>query len=427
MSEIPAEERLKAESLPVGQYLNIYGTTNAKVNFRSGPSTDAARKGTLNAGENVYIIANEVGGDGAVWSRVSVNGDEGYLKSEFLDAMSLDSSNRYNQSQASPAPVYTAVPALTEEPTAAPTAEPSAEPTAEPTTEPSAEPAVVLTAESLPVGQMINVYGITNAKVNFRAAPASDSARKGSLSSGKHVYIIRNEVGNDGSIWSRVNADGEEGYLKSEFVNVMSLDDSNSYNQAQSSPAPVYTATPAPTAEPTPVPTAEPTPVVTPEPTAEPTEKPTPEPVEVDEIQNRYVKTSKNVNFRKEASTNSSSMAVASSAIITEGSMARIPAIATRCFWPPDSWWGAESANRFIRTAESALSIRGIISSEGIPRFSRPKATSSFTTVATIWLSGFWKIITRRAAWKQARYCWSRLCMWMCWFPMSTWAILWAT
>ena len=79
--------------------------------------------------------------------------------------------------------------------------------------------------------------------------------------------------------------DGEEGYLKSEFVNVMSLDDSNSYNLAQSSPAPVYTATPAPTAEPTPAPTAEPTPVITPEPTAEPTEKPTPEPVELDEIQ----------------------------------------------------------------------------------------------------------------------------------------------
>ena len=100
-----------------------------------------------------------------------------------------------------------------------------------------------------------------------------------------------------------MNVDGQEGYLKSEFINVMSLNDSNSYNQAQSSPAPVYTATPAPTAEPTAEPTPEPTAVITPEPTAEPTEKPTPEPVELDEIQNRYVKTSKNVNFRKEAST----------------------------------------------------------------------------------------------------------------------------
>ncbi len=134
----------------------------------------------------------------------------------------------------------------------------------EPVAELTAEPDVILTAESLPVGQMINIYGITNAKVNFRSGPATDSAGKGSLSSGKHVYIIMNEVGNADSIWSRVNVDGQEGYLKSEFINVMSLDDSNTYNQAQSSPAPVYMAIPTPTAEPTEKPTPEPTPTLVP-------------------------------------------------------------------------------------------------------------------------------------------------------------------
>ena len=82
-------------------------------------------------------------------------------------------------------------------------------------------------------------------------------------------------------------------------------------------------------------------------------------------------------------------MAVASSAISTEGSMARMPATATRCFCPPESMWGAESAYLLICTAARADSTRGYISSVGTPMFSSPKATSSLTTVATIWLSGF--------------------------------------
>ena len=41
-------------------------------------------------------------------------------------------------------------------------------------------------------------------------------------------------------------------------------------------------------------------------------------------------------------------------------------------------------------TVRSASSTRRRISSEGTPRFSGAKATSSSTTFATIWLSGFW-------------------------------------
>ena len=37
-----------------------------------------------------------------------------------------------------------------------------------------------------------------------------------------------------------------------------------------------------------------------------------------------------------------------------------------------------------------ASSTRARISAGGTPRFSNAKATSSSTTVATIWLSGFW-------------------------------------
>ncbi|MPN35474.1 hypothetical protein SDC9_182972 [bioreactor metagenome] len=44
----------------------------------------------------------------------------------------------------------------------------------------------------------------------------------------------------------------------------------------------------------------------------------------------------------------------------------------------------------------SAFSTRWRISWGGIPRFSQPKATSSSTMVATIWLSGFWNTMPAR-------------------------------
>ena len=84
-----------------------------------------------------------------------------------------------------------------------------------------------------------------------------------------------------------------------------------------------------------------------------------------------------------------SSMAVGSSMSSTSGSMARAPAMATRCFCPPESMCGALAAYFCMPTARSAASTRSRISCGFTPRFSRPKATSSSTIVATIWLSGF--------------------------------------
>ena len=86
-------------------------------------------------------------------------------------------------------------------------------------------------------------------------------------------------------------------------------------------------------------------------------------------------------------------MAVASSSTRTSGSMASIPAMAIRCFWPPESIWGALLAYFSIPTAFNASFTRRRISSGGTPRFSGPKATSSSTMVVTIWLSGFWNTI----------------------------------
>ena len=86
-----------------------------------------------------------------------------------------------------------------------------------------------------------------------------------------------------------------------------------------------------------------------------------------------------------------SSMAVGSSRTMHRGSMAMTPAMAMRCFCPPERRWGACSRYWYMPTAFNASSTRRRISSGGTPRFSGAKATSSSTTLATIWLSGFWK------------------------------------
>ena len=88
-----------------------------------------------------------------------------------------------------------------------------------------------------------------------------------------------------------------------------------------------------------------------------------------------------------------SSIEVASSKIITEGSKAVTPAIATRCFCPPESRAGSFVLKSLIFTISRTRVTRSSISSRGNPIFSNPKAISSSTVVPTNWLSGFWNTI----------------------------------
>ena len=88
-----------------------------------------------------------------------------------------------------------------------------------------------------------------------------------------------------------------------------------------------------------------------------------------------------------------SSIAVDSSKIMHRLLIAITPAMATRCFCPPDKLYDGRRAYFVIPTASRASSTLFLISFGGIPRFSHPNATSSSTIVATIWLSGFWNTI----------------------------------
>ena len=85
-----------------------------------------------------------------------------------------------------------------------------------------------------------------------------------------------------------------------------------------------------------------------------------------------------------------SSMADASSSMRIFGSMPSTPAMATRCFWPPDRAFVSCFSKPTRPTCLSASRTRRASSGVSTPRFSGPNATSSSTSEATSWSSGFW-------------------------------------
>ena len=82
-----------------------------------------------------------------------------------------------------------------------------------------------------------------------------------------------------------------------------------------------------------------------------------------------------------------SSAAVGSSSTSTRGRSARIAAMATFCFWPPERVAISRSRRSEMPTVSSVSAARASIWSCGTPKFSRPKSISSSTTDATICVS----------------------------------------
>ena len=82
-----------------------------------------------------------------------------------------------------------------------------------------------------------------------------------------------------------------------------------------------------------------------------------------------------------------SSAAVGSSSTSTRGRMARMAAMATFCFCPPESVAISRSRRLEMPTVSSVWTTRSSIWSWGTPKFSRPKSISSSTTEATICVS----------------------------------------
>ena len=259
-----------------GVMLNRYGKTNAgKLAFREQPDADGRLITRLDKETYVYLLRAELNDAGDSWTYVEINGQRGYIKTEFLDMLTAEDSDLYNSTLASPAPVYSEqevfpTPAPTEEPTPteAPTEEPT--PTETPTQVPTDTP-----APEIPVGEMINRYGKTNSNVNFRTEASTNSKNKGNLKKNTNVYLIYTLENELGETWTYAMVNGKTGYIMTNYLDLLTAEDSAAL-EAKASPVPTFTLEDI-------FPTAEPTEVVTIEATDEPTVPPTETPTEAPE------------------------------------------------------------------------------------------------------------------------------------------------
>ena len=373
--ETKEAEPTPAPTIPENELINRYGVTNKKVFFRSGPSTDDSKIGELKKNTPVYMIYTENNAKGVLWTYAEVDGKRGYVKTEFLDALTEEDSNATAGRLGAEPHVYTMeeYTALTkpeegtkdegQQPAGETgntdnTGEKAAEPENTEYSEPKAEipqpendrsetektgdtssdqketedtgenkedtktgemkeaekkEAEQTEAPTIPVDEMINRYGRTTKKVFFRKEPKTNASKIKELKKNAYVFMIYTEEDENGNLWTYSQVDGKYGYIRTEYLSALTQEDSDAWNDVQSSPAPVVkveelfptevptavvtmeatkeptvaptdtpTPTPMPTDTPTPTPTSTPIPTdtPTPEPTATPTEAPTATPTE---------------------------------------------------------------------------------------------------------------------------------------------------
>ena len=224
--------------------------TGTSIRLRSTPTTAEDNiVGMVDSGDLGHALGQTVSLDGKVWYAVEIRGMMGYVSEtvvRFLNDAEL-------------AALFGYTPEPTQVPTPAPT--------------------------GIPDGAAIDRWGKTTAAVNFRKSADRNAERITELKKNTRVWVFSSQTVN-GEKWYAVRANGVDGYLMADYVEVAGEAESAEI-QAQlaspmatqtppASPEPTVLPTPEPTQEPTEAPTEEPTP----EPTAEPTEEPTPEATE---------------------------------------------------------------------------------------------------------------------------------------------------
>lgn len=208
--------------------------TGSAIRVRTSPNTTEDNiiglVGTKDLGHVLGRVTNK---DGKVWYAVEINGMTGYMSESVIRFL--------NDAEMMAVFNYTAAP--TELPTPAPT--------------------------EIPDGAPIDRWGYTNAVVNFRKNADQKSGRIAELRKNSRVWILSSQTVN-GEKWYNVLISGNNGYLKSEFVDMCSQAESDEIQRTLSSPAP--TQIPPVTATDVPMFTEAPTevPAQFPEETAEP-------------------------------------------------------------------------------------------------------------------------------------------------------------
>ncbi|MBR6386563.1 MAG: hypothetical protein IKS03_10670, partial [Ruminococcus sp.] len=76
-------------------------------------------------------------------------------------------------------------------------------------------------------------------KLGFRETPDKDGKIITRLDKNMHVYLLRADLNNAGESWSYVEVNGRRGYIKTEYLDLLTAQDSDAWNKAQASPVPL--------------------------------------------------------------------------------------------------------------------------------------------------------------------------------------------
>ena len=191
------------------------------INFRSEPRVAENNViSVVGKKDLAHITGSLTNNQDEMWYKVEINGVEGFLRENVTRVLS--------QAEAESALGYTPKP--TDKPTPAPSA--------------------------IVDGVAINRWANANVGgVNIRSKMTTSSKRVAKLNKGDDIFVFQQQTV-DGDPWYAVLVDGNEGFVMSKFIDLMSQSDSDKKQSELASPAPIRTLPPS---EQTGVATLEPT------------------------------------------------------------------------------------------------------------------------------------------------------------------------
>jgi uncharacterized protein YgiM (DUF1202 family) len=161
--------------------------TTTRLNMRSDPNMNGDILVRIPARATVKVV-----GTASEWSKIVYGGQTGYVMTRYL--------------------------LFKDEPTDAPTAQPSAQPSGCPSDEPTAKPTAEPTAEPTSGSGAKDDYRTVTLsgsarKLNVRQTAAGDAEVIAQVYNGERVRVLAEE-----GIWSKIEFDGNTGYVKSEYL-----------------------------------------------------------------------------------------------------------------------------------------------------------------------------------------------------------------
>ena len=249
--------------IPMGELINRWSRTNtASVNVRKGPTKSGKALQQLRSGSEVFAIREEADSAGNKWTKVLVDGEEGYIMSQFLDIYTQAQSEDVQDTLPSPVPYVT--PEATQTPTQAPMQTPTQAPTQAPTEEqpqitqtptptpPAATSAVTELPKATELPAQYTGYALTQGRIALRAEVSeSDSSILTTLDASTLLSVSAQIYDTKGQAWSQVRTlDNALGFVKDADLRRINEQEAAYYirqfedSRATPTTAPTATATP---------------------------------------------------------------------------------------------------------------------------------------------------------------------------------------